>query len=415
MIVTRDTLVNTIRDLYKLGYFADIETYANFTENGIDLIFLFKELPVVQRIEFKGNEEIDSEELLKYLGISTKIRQETSTIIPFSTIGPELAEKLASIKKGLGRVFSVDEIERMKKIIQKVYEKKGFYNVKVDYYFKGNTLVFDIKEGQQAYVAKINIVGNKQIDTDEILDVMDTKERCWWCFRWHPSLEKDVLLDDIERIRELYIDKGFFDVEISKPKIELKNGEEYYITIYIKEGTRYKLAGIDIKGNDLFTRQELFEDLKEPPKIGDYYNGKAIKELKKEINKKYTDLGFVFTRVYTQKIKNKERKEVKVRFLIEKGERYYTDLINISGNYESKDSTIRRELRLAPGDLFVKRLIKKSQSRLMRLGFYNSVNLVPQFKDIGLLDVDAKVSERFTGQMSIGLGYSQFTGLSLFG
>ncbi|RUM59522.1 MAG: outer membrane protein assembly factor BamA, partial [Persephonella sp.] len=93
MIVTRDTLVNTIRDLYKLGYFADIETYANFTENGIDLIFLFKELPVVQKIEFKGNEEIDSEELLKYLGISTKIRQETSTIIPFSTLGPELAEK----------------------------------------------------------------------------------------------------------------------------------------------------------------------------------------------------------------------------------------------------------------------------------------------------------------------------------
>ena len=331
------------------------------------------------------------------------------------TVGPELAEKLASIKKGLGRVFSPDEIERMKKIIQKVYEKKGYYNVKIDYYFKGNTLVFDIKEGTSAYVYKINIVGNKQIDTDDILDVMETHERCLWCFRWHPSLEKDILLDDIERIRELYIDRGFFDVEVSKPKIELKNGDEYYITIYIKEGERYKLSSIEINGNDLFTRKELFEDLKERPEIGKYYNGKAIKELKKNIEKKYTDLGFVFTRVYSQKIKNREKKEVKVKFLIEKGERYYTDLINISGNYESKDATIRRELKLAPGDLFVKRLIKKSQSRLMRLGFYNAVNLKPEFKEVGLLDVDAKVSERFTGQLSIGLGYSQFTGLSVFG
>jgi outer membrane protein insertion porin family len=414
-IVTRDELINTIRDLYKLGYFKDIETYIHQTENGIDLIFLFKELPVVQRIEFKGNEEIDDETILKALGISTKQRMESGVILPFMTIGPELAEKLASIKRGLGRVFSIDEIERMKLIIKKLYEKEGYYNVKVDYYFKGNTLVFDIKEGSPAYVAKIIIKGNKHIDTDEILDVMKTKERCVWKLRFHPPLEKDVLLDDIERIRELYIDKGYLDVEISKPKIELKNGEEYYITINIKEGRRYKLVGLDIKGNDLFTRQELFEDLKEVPKINDYYNGKAIKELKKNILKKYTDLGFIFTRVYIQKIVDRKNATVKVKYLINKDKRFYVDLINISGNYESKDSTIRRELRFSPGDLFVRDKIKKSQSRIFRLGFYNGINFNPVFKGGNLMDVDVKVSERFTGQLSLGVGYSQFTGFSVFG
>ncbi len=414
-IVTRDTLVNTIRDLYKLGYFKDIETYINYTENGIDLIFLFKELPVVQRIQFRGNDEISSEDLLQVLGIQTKERKESGMLLPFVTIGPELAEKLSSIKRGLGRVFSVDEIDRMKKIIEKFYEKEGFYNVKVNYHFEGNTLVFDIDEGKQAYVQEIIIKGNKHIDEDEIEDVMETSERCLWCFRWHPPLEKDTLYEDIERIKELYISKGFLNVEVSEPKIELKNGEEYYIYINIKEGKRFKLKELEFEGNDLYTNKELLEDLKEKPEINDYYNGKAIEELRENIKKKYTDLGFVFTRVYLQKVVDKEKGEVKVRFVIDKGDRFYVDLIDISGNYESKDSTIRRELKLSPGDLFVKDLLKKSQSRLYRLGFYNGVNFRPSFKDEGVLDVDVKVSERFTGQMSMGIGYSEFTGFSLFG
>jgi len=331
------------------------------------------------------------------------------------TLGPELAEKLASIKRGLGRVFSIDEIERMKLIIKKLYEKEGFYNVKVSYYFRGNTLVFNIKEGTPAYVAKIIIEGNKQVDTDEILDVMETKERSPWKLRFRPPLEKDVLLDDIERIRELYRDKGFFDVQISKPKIELKEGEKYYITIKIKEGKRYKLVGLDIKGNDLFTKKELFEDLKEKPKVGDYYNGKAIKELKKNILKKYTDLGFVFAQVYIQKMLDRTKKTVRVRYVINKDKRYFVDLINISGNYESKDSTIRRELKFSPGDLFVRDKIKKSQSTIYRLGFYNSIAFNPVFKGAELMDIDVKVSERFTGQLSLGVGYSQFTGFSVFG
>ncbi|NPA53359.1 MAG: hypothetical protein GXO21_01675, partial [Aquificae bacterium] len=201
-IVTRDKLAQTLRELYKLGYFRDIEAYTRYTENGIDLIFVFEELPVVQKIEFEGNEEISDEELLQALGIQTQQRMESGGIIPIVSVGPELAEKLASIKKGLGRVFSIEEIKRMEKIIKKKYEKEGFYNVKVSFYFKGNTLVFKIDEGKRAYIDKIIIEGNKQIPDEEILDIMETKERNPWKLRFRPRLEKEVLYEDIERIRQ---------------------------------------------------------------------------------------------------------------------------------------------------------------------------------------------------------------------
>ncbi|WP_297455050.1 outer membrane protein assembly factor BamA [Persephonella sp.] len=414
-IVTRDNVAQIIRDLYKLGYFQDIEAYTRYTENGIDLIFVFKELPVVQKIEFEGNEEISDEDLLQVLGIMTKERTESGMMLPFSTIGPELADKLASIRRGLGRVFSPDEINKMIQAIKKKYEKEGFYNVKVSYYFKGSTLVFKIDEGQRAYIAKIDIVGNKQLEDDEIKDVMETKERSIWKLRFHPRLQKDVLLEDIERIRDLYIKKGFFEVQIDKPEIKLKNGEEYYITIKIHEGPRYRLSGIEFKNNNYYTDEELIKKFKDDIKIGDYYNGEIIERIKKEVTNKYTDLGFIFAMVFDEKVLDKKAKKVKVVYDIQPGKVFYVDKIDISGNYESRDYVIRRELRFAPGDLFKRQSIYRSQSRLYALGFYDAIGFDPHVKEQeGKIDVDVKVKERFTGQISVGAGYSQLTGFSAF-
>lgn len=413
-IVTRDKVASTLRDLYKLGYFKDIETYTQYTENGIDLIFVFKELPVVQKIEFEGNEEISTQDLKDALGITEEERQETGTMPWLTSIGPELQEKLQSLKKGLGRVFSIEEIEKMKKKILKLYEEKGFYNTKVSYYFKGNILVFKIDEGHKAYVKQIVIIGNKQISDDDIKDVMETKERCWWKLRFHPSLQKEVLYEDIDRIRQLYLNKGFFDVFVSQPKIELKNGEEYYIFITIKEGPRYKLSAIEFKNNTLYTKDEILERFKRDLKIGDYYNGEIIKKIKDEIIDKYTDLGFIFTRVDDEKILDKKNKLVKVVYNIDKGNIFYVNKINIHGNYESRDYVIRRELRFAPGDLFKRKDLLRSQARLYKLGFYNGIGFNPKFVSEDKLDVDTYVQERFTGQISVGAGYSQLTGLSFF-
>ncbi len=414
VIVTRDELAQTLRELYKLGYFRDIEAYTRYTENGVDLIFVFQELPVVQKIEFRGNKHISSEDLLNALGIQTQQRMESSSIIPIASIGPELAEKLSSIKKGLGRVFSLDEIKRMEKIIKKVYEKEGYYNVKVSFYFEGNTLVFKIDEGHKAYVEKIEIEGNKAIPDDEILDVMETKERNIWRLRFHPPLDKDVLYDDIERIRDLYMKKGFFDVDISEPIIKLVDKEKYIIKIKIKEGARYRLEDVVLKNNIYYTDDEILKPFKRELKIGDFYNGEIVERIKKEILDKYSELGFIFVSAPINRILDRQRKTVKVVYDINPGEIFHVDMIDITGNYESRDYVIRRELRFSPGDLLHRKKLYRSQSRLYRLGFYNSVSFDPKIKEDNKLDIDVKVSERFTGQISFGAGYSQLTGFSLF-
>ncbi|MGC9120561.1 MAG: outer membrane protein assembly factor BamA [Sulfurihydrogenibium sp.] len=414
-VVTRDTIENTIRDLYKLGYFSNVATYTKYTENGVDITFVFSELPVVQRIEFEGNRAVSKEDLIKELGLDLSEKLESGRPLPFSTLGPELREKLYSIKRGLGRVLSVDEIAQMERKIKALYEKKGYYNTKVSYYYKGNTLVFKIDEGSKAYVEKINIVGNKNIKTKDILSVMETSERSILKLRLHPSLVKETLYEDIDRIRNLYIGKGFFDVEVEEPEIQLIDGKKYHITIKIKEGDRYKVDSVKIQNNDLYTNKELLAiGRRKEIKPGEYYDQEKVDFIKKNILDKYNDLGYIFANVEVNKLVNKDKKTVDIIFDINKGNIYYVDKINITGNYESRDSTIRRELRLAPGDLFRKEDLLRSQARLYRLGYYDMIGFDPNVKSDNEMDLTTQVNERFTGQMSIGAGYSQLTGLSFF-
>ena len=405
----------TLKELYKLGYFENIEAYTRFTENGIDLVFVFKELPVVQKIEFEGNKAFSDEELLKEIGIETEGRAETGKILPFATVGPELARRLSTLKKGLGRVFSVDEINQIIMKIKKVYEKEGYYNVKVSYYFKGNTLVFKIDEGEKAYIDKIIINGNKHLSDREIKSVMEIKERNLFFLRFHPRFDRDVLYEDLEAIKQLYIDKGFLEVEIDEPIVELKEGEKYIITINIEEGPRYRIKKVELKNNIYYTDEELFSLMKKPLKPGMFYDGKLIRNFQKVISDKYAELGFIFANVKVEKLIDRKKKEVIVDFNINPGTRFYVDKINISGNYESRDYVIRREIRLAPGDLFLRDKLMRSYSRLYGLGFYDMVNFQPQVKSEKDMDLNVQVAERFTGQISLGAGYSQLTGFSLFG
>lgn len=414
-VVSRETISSTIRDLYKLGYFSNVEAYTRYTENGIDITFVFTELPVVQRIEFEGNKAISKDDLMKELGLDISEKLESGRALPFTSIGPELSQKLSGIKKGLGRVLSIDEISQMQKNLLKLYEKRGYYETKISYYFRGNTLVFKIEEGSKAYIEEIRFVGNKNIKKKELLSVMETSERSLLRLKLHPSLVKETLYEDIEKIREFYISRGFLDVDISQPEIVLERNKRYTITIRISEGERYRINKVELINNDMFTRDEILNiSKKKQLRSGDYYDGEKVDFIKKNILDRYNDLGYLFANVDINKIADKDKKTVDVIFNIQKGNIYYVDRIDISGNYESRDSTIRRELRLAPGDLFLKDKLMRSQSRLYRLGYYDMIGFDPNVKSDNEIDLSTKVNERFTGQISVGAGYSQQTGLSFF-
>ena len=82
--------------------------------------------------------------------------------------------------------------------------------------------------------------------------------------------------------------------------------------------------------------------------------------------------------------------------------------INISGNDTTQDEVIRRELRQFESAWYSAKDINRSRQRIDKLGYFSEVQVdtpsVPGTSD--QVDVNFKVTERQTGNLSFGLGYS---------
>jgi len=73
---------------------------------------------------------------------------------------------------------------------------------------------------------------------------------------------------------------------------------------------------------------------------------------------------------------------------------------------------IRREMKLAEGDLLSISKIKRSRQRINNLGYFEEVDVTQEkLDDPGLIDLGVKVKEGPTGNFTAGAGYSSVDGL----
>jgi outer membrane protein insertion porin family len=366
-----------------------------------------------------GNEELSDEELRKAIGVPEnpeKLLEEQTGYIS----GPAVEEKL-KLKRlvPIGRPLKLSEIEEMKRRIILRYALEGYPNVKVSYKIvpvKGaSKLVFYIKEGKPKYVKDIEIKGLKQLDDGDIKDIMELQEPNWLVFRFHPPFSKLVLENDIKNIEKFLKTKGFFEGKVEKYEVKPVGKEWVKVVIYIKEGPRYKIRKVILKGNTYFGYKELTKDFfKRLKREDNYYDEELIDFLKKQIEEKYRNLGLYRTKVYPETKIDAKSKTVDLIVHIKESKPVYNRLTRIKGNYESRDYVIRRELEIHEGDLLTEERIKWSKIWLNRLGYYANIQIRPEFLTETQAVTDVKVTERYTGQFQVGVGYSEVSGISGF-
>ncbi len=408
-----------IKRLFKTGFFKKIEVHKYEEADGVRLVFVVEDLPVIYKIEFEGNEELDDEDLADKLGVETEVGKiDVEELITGYTSSPAIEERLQiqrSIK--LGRVLSERDINFLIRRIKEIYLEEGYPDVEVTYKIvpkKGaSKLVFYIKEKEQKYVVDIVFKGNKTFSSGKLEDLMQTQDRNIFIFRLKPPFSEEVLKEDIERIREFYRSEGFLEVEVSY-KVKRKNGR-HDIYIFIKEGPRYKLGKVRIEGNTLYAYPEIVGNiLKKNKRKGGFFREEVINKLKNRIRELYSEIGFA--NAYTDVIRQVDtrKKVVHVTLKVHEGKPVYVRKIKVKGNYETRDYVIRRELRVQEHELAIRKGLRRSRSRILNLGYYEDVQLQPFPVTDKEWDLLVKIRERFTGQFSVGLSYNEITGLAGF-
>jgi outer membrane protein insertion porin family len=389
--LSQENVQRDIKELYGLGYFDDVRVEVEPFEGGVKIIFIVKEKPTIVSIDFQGNEKFKSDELKKKI-----------------TITPGAIAAHSLIMDNIQRIISF-------------YQSEGYWQVSVlpiIRYISDESVIltFQIDEGLKVRVKKIIIEGNSSISSDDIKDVMETKE--WWIFSFITGsgvYREDEIKRDIERIKELYHSKGYIYVKVSEPEVTLSpDKKDIFLKISISEGDQYKVGEVSFSGNTVFKNTELYKHIKTAP--GEIFDRTIIREDIDNIIDLYMEKGYARADVNPLMSVNTEERYVDITFSITEGDVYRIGRIQITGNTKTRDKVIRREMRLDEGDIFNNKLIKRSYQRIINLDYFETVeiNTKPRINE-KLIDIDVSVKEKLTGMLTVGAGYSSIDKLVVMG
>ncbi len=384
-VFRRSALSDEIRDLYKMGYFDDVQIRAEETPTGqVDLHITLKERPSIKSIEIEGNKVFAKDELLDAL--TTKSLTVAST------------EKIR------------DDIAKIKKM----YEKEGYYQPKIDYEIKELTpaeakLVFKIEEGQKSFLTKIVLEGREKLPEKEIAKLMTLKEKGWfWFLDETGTFTTEKLEENRMRIMAAYLENGFINVQVGAPKVDIRDGK-VTVTYPIREGNRFQVRKVEVEGDLLIPKEKLLAELSVKPRT--WFKRSLLGEDLKSLTKLYNNMGYAYVDIEPRQKVNEQHDFIDLAYHITKGQRVTIEKVDIAGNERTRDKVIRRSLAVGEGDLYNADAFDATKSRLEQLDYFEAVRLkTSPGSRPDLMDVTVEVMEKKTGSLAAGLGYSSQDG-----
>ena len=376
-----------IRELYSTGFFERIE----LLRDGNTLIVSVKERPSIAEVNIEGNDEIDDE---------------------------LLDQALDQIGMTPGRIFNELQLSKLELELQQLYYSLGKYAVKLKAEARQLdedrvAIDIDISEGEPALIRSINITGNDAFEEDDLLDLfqLETTDSGWFASDKYSSTK---LTGDIEKLRSHYQDEGYVQFNVDSKQVTISpDRRDINISINIDEGKQFTLSDIDISGELVVDKAELMALVLF--REGEVFSRKKVTRTVSLIQRRLGEEGYAFAEVRPLPEINEDDDTINLKFLINPGKKVMVRFINFSGNLKTRDIVLRREMRQMEGEIYRTSKIDRSKTRLQRLNFIGSVDLKTVRVDgqDDVVDLEITITERFSGNFSIGLGFSEVQGAIL--
>lgn len=390
-LYTPEHVRGQVKILYATGFFEDVQVETDTVPGGISVTFVVREKPFITEIVYDGNENLSDDKL-----------KEKTTLKSQAFLDQQQAKESAEK-------------------IRLAYQEDGYYSAQVIPVVQTldedrKRLTFFIKEGEKARVKTVNFDGLRAATKDEMFRVIATRE---W-IPWYglitklklPSflsdagiLKREELANDVERVKEILLNKGYLNVQVSLPSVELTEDKKWFIVTYnIAEGEPFTVAEVGFRGYTLFEEAELREGMK--IKEGEIFQRAKIRDEITRLTDMYGSKGYAFAEVVPNVNPNNEARTATIILNIKEGEMMRIRQINIHGNDKTRDNVIRREIRVDEQDVIDTPSLKRSFQRLNNLNFFETVEILPAQVDVDKVDLNVRVKEKPTGQFSIGGGFS---------
>ncbi|CAN5844525.1 outer membrane protein assembly factor BamA [soil metagenome] len=383
--------ISAIKSLYATGFFKDVQIEV---QDGV-LLVLIEERPTIAGVDFTGTKEFEKDALVK---------------------------ALKDVGVGESRIFDKATVDRAEQELKRQYLSRGLYGMKITTTItpierNRVSVTFAVEEGDIAKIARIDVIGNKAFSDSELANLMALSTPTW--FSWYTKADqysKQKLAGDIESLKSFYQNRGYLEMQVESTQISITpDKKEIYITVNIVEGDKYTVSDIKLEG-EMFGREAELSGLLLLKK-NEVYNAAKLTESTRRISERMGNFGYAFANVNANPLLDKEKKEVAFTVFIDPGKRVYVRRINLAGNTKTRDEVIRREFRQFEGSWYDGEKIKVSRDRVDRLGFFKEVTIeTPEVStSTDQVDVNLTVTEKPTGNIMFGAGYSQLEKVTLTG
>jgi outer membrane protein insertion porin family len=281
-------------------------------------------------------------------------------------------------------------------------------------------LTFIIVEGPKVKLGEIAFSGNKVFSTNQLIRAMKYSRPSGappWFYWFHKDYDKDRIEADLENIRDLYRDHGYYFAQAQEPSTKMVNtgrrwpfffwswghGKRVDIKIPIEEGVQYRLGTLHIRGNTLFPKEApLIAILGMKP--GDVFSLGKVRKAMETYTKLYGQFGYINFTPSPDLEPDPRRKLINLTLDFDQGSQFTVHRIEFSGNTKTRDKVIRRELLTTEGDVFNTQWWDYSVLKMNQLGFFDEVKKenydIKQNEKDKSVDILVKVKEK--GKNSIG-------------
>jgi outer membrane protein insertion porin family len=274
----------------------------------------------------------------------------------------------------------------LKKSIKKIkqrYRKAGFLEAQVK--IKGTvaaerdeavrTVRFVINEGPRSVVKSIQFRGNQAFDDAKLKKQMLTRVPG---FREKGIFLPETLDEDINAIKSLYRKHGYMDTGIVKEVKWSADKRTVEITLEIEEKVQALVSSLKIAGLTVITEEEARRALR--MKVGEPFRRYMVQSDENTLSALISKKGYPHVTVRGEVSVSQDKSNVQITHYIDEGPYVTMGHVYCMGNFKTRNSIIRREFQMQPGEPFSLVKMLQSQRNIRNLGIFDSV----KFRVIGL-------------------------------
>ena len=386
--LSQNDINEILKNLYETNFFEDITISLNDNKISISVI----ENPIIENITYSG---IKSNTIKEFI---TK----NLNLIPRSSYNKIILEKdrnkiLSSLKE-MGYYFSSVSIDL-----------EELDNNKVD-------LVFNITLGEKAKIKKLSFIGDKIFKDSKLRSIIISEEYKFWKFiSGKKFLNENLINFDKRLLKNFYLNKGYYDVEINSSFAKLIDQESFELVYTINANEKFYFGKlkldlpVDFDSSNFENLTEKLEELENKP-----YSINSVETVLKEIDK--IAILEQYETIKASVIEDISKNKINLYFKIEETEKFIVEKINIFGNNITRENVIRNQFYIDEGDPYNEILTNKTINEIKSLNFFKQVNseILDGNQNKSKI-INITVEEKPTGEIMAGAGFGTGGELIEFG